>query len=163
MKITGVMVQYYKSCITELWYFTHGVIPIQEDENLRIGKFIEEQYKTREKIRNVVIDDSISIDLLNSFGEVVEIKKSRIMNEPKLYQLYYYLLRLKRKGLLLEGRLVIPQERKTMKILLTPEIEAELINIEKEIANIAKEKKPPEPIRKPYCKKCAYYELCWVD
>jgi len=163
MRITGLMVQYYKSCTTELWYLAHGIIPQQEDENLRIGRFIEEQYKKREKTRNVIVDDSVSIDLLNSLGEVVEIKKSKKMNEPKLYQLYYYLLKLKRKGINLQARMVIPIERKTIRVSLTPEIERELEKIEKEIVQIIKEKKPIEPIRKPYCKKCSYYELCWSD
>lgn len=161
MRITGIYVQYYKVCKTELWYFAHRITPPQDYDSLRIGKFIGSKYKRREKLRDIVIDDSICIDILDSEGNVIEIKKSGKMNEPKIYQLYYYLLKLKRKGIFALGKISVPIEKKIINVHLSSEIEKELEIAEAEIEKIISQKTPPPPQKKPYCKRCAYYELCW--
>ena len=78
------------------------------------------------------------------------------------WQLYYYLWYLKQKGIEAEGILTYPKERKREKVTLKKEIEERFPEILKDIESIVKEQNPPKPEKKPYCKKCTYYELCWV-
>lgn len=58
-RITGVMVQYYVACKTELWYFANYVEYNEEDENIRKGRLIHEESFKKEK-KNIGIDNTIS-------------------------------------------------------------------------------------------------------
>ena len=42
-EITGVMVYYHEVCRRKLWYFYHGIQMEQENENVRIGKVLDEE------------------------------------------------------------------------------------------------------------------------
>ena len=164
MKITGVMVQYYVACKRELWFFLNQINMNYEDENIIIGRHIHEDSYSREK-KNILIDETIALDYVKKEKgiTVFEIKKSSKLEEPVRYQLYYYLYYLKHeKGIDAKGRIVYPKERKTEEVVLTPPIEKEIEEIIKGIEKIAQMDKPPEARRKPYCKRCSYYELCWV-
>ena len=58
-EITGVMVYYNEVCQRKLWYFYHGIQLEQDNENVKIGKVLDEEtYKRDEKhinIDNVII------------------------------------------------------------------------------------------------------------
>jgi CRISPR-associated exonuclease Cas4 len=164
MKITGVMVQYYVACKRELWFFINQINMNYEDDNILIGKYIHEESYKREK-KNVIVDNTIAMDFIKKEGKITifEIKKSSRLEEPVKYQLYYYLYYLKHnKKISAKGRLVYPKEKKTEDLLLNRKIEKEIENILKGINEIASLKAPPPPLKKPYCKRCSYYELCWV-
>ncbi len=164
VKITGVMVQYYVACKRELWFFLNQINMNYEDDNILIGRHIHQTSYKREK-KNIIIDNTIALDYVKDENgmTVFEVKKSSKLEEPVRYQLYYYLYYLKKeKGVLAKGRLVYPKERKTEEVALTEEVEKEIEEILEGIERISKLDKPPEAVRKPYCKKCSYYELCWV-
>lgn len=159
-RVTGIMVQYYKVCKRELWLFAHQIN--YESNYITWGRLIHQGSYSREK-KNILIDDTISPDFLRKRGNmvVVEIKKSSKLEEPVRYQVLYYLWYLKQKGIDAEGGIVYPKERKKEKVILTRDIEEEILQIIKDIEEIVRRSAPPEPIKKPYCKKCSYYELCW--
>ena len=49
-EITGVMVYYNEVCQRKLWYFYHGIQLEQDNENVKIGKVLDEEtYKRDEK------------------------------------------------------------------------------------------------------------------
>ncbi len=52
MRITGVMVQYYKACWRELWFFANGINMDYESEDIAIGRLIHEKSYSRE-MRNI--------------------------------------------------------------------------------------------------------------
>lgn len=164
MKITGVMVQYYVACKRELWFFLNQINMNYEDENIILGRHIHEDSYKRER-KNILIDGTISLDYVkNENGiTVFEIKKSSKLEKPVRYQVYYYLYYLKKvKGIDAKGKIVYPKERRTEEVILTPDIEKEMEGILKDIEEVDKMNRPPEAERKPYCKRCSYYELCWV-
>ncbi len=164
MKITGVMVQYYVACKRELWFYLNQINMNYEDENIILGRHIHKESYKREK-KNILIDDTIDLDFIKQEDGITifEIKKSSKLEEPVRYQLYYYLYYLKHNyGIEAKGRLVYPKERKIEELELTPETEKEIEEILKGIEEVAMLKKPPDAKKKPYCKKCSYYELCWV-
>lgn len=162
-RITGVMVQYYKACKRELWFFANKINMNMEDENVLLGKLIHETAFIKEK-KNILIDETISIDFKKGKENIIvfEIKKSSKLEEPAKWQLYYYLYYLKHRGINAEGILVYPKEKKREKLVLSENIEKELNEIIEKIPAIISLPKPPEPEKKPYCKRCSYYEFCWV-
>jgi CRISPR-associated exonuclease Cas4 len=137
--------------------------PDQEDPFLEIGRLISETaYKDERKEVRI---ENIVIDLLRRDGEDVvigEVKKSSRYELSAKMQLAYYLLRLKRLGVIAKGELLFPKERKRIKLELTPELEEELEKALNEIEEIIKLEKPPEAKRNRFCSKCAYREFCWA-
>ena len=66
-EITGVMVYYNEVCQRKLWYFYHGIQLEQDNENVKIGKVLDEEtYKRDEK--HINIDNVINIDFIRSSG-----------------------------------------------------------------------------------------------
>ena len=118
MKITGVMIQYYKACDRELWYFGNQINMNYDNDFISMGKLINEESYKREK-KNLLIDDTIAIDFIKKRGEITiyEIKKSSKLEEPAKYQLYYYLWNAKKMGKEMDGILVYPKEKKREKII----------------------------------------------
>lgn len=159
-RVTGVMVQYYKVCKRELWLFAHQIS--YESDYITLGRLIHQESYPREK-KNILINGTISLDFLRKGKNMVvlEIKKSSRLGEPVKYQVLYYLWYLKQRGIDADGEIVYPKERKKEKVILTRKIEEEILRLLEDLKEIVKAPAPPEPIRKPYCKKCSYYELCW--
>ena len=81
-------------------------------------------------------------------------------------RLLFYLSVLKSKGIIRKGKLEFVEknkkDKKTLIIELTDETEKELKVYMEEITRLLNEEKPPECINKNSCKKCAYYEYCYV-
>jgi len=161
-KITGVMVQYYKSCKRELWFFSHNINMNYEDNNINIGKQIQENSYSKEKKELNL--GAINLDVIEENGElcIYEVKKSSKLKEPAKYQLYYYLWFLKKRGIEARGYLRYPSERKKEEVELDEDIIEELEEIVKQIEKIIEMDTPPPPEEKSYCEKCSYYEFCWV-
>ena len=162
IEITGVMVYYNEVCRRKLWYFYHGIQLEQDNENVKIGKVLDEEtYKRDEK--HINIDNVINIDFIRSSGILHEIKKSRKIEEAGILQVKYYLYYLKQKGV--EGitaRIDYPLLKKSLEVKLTDEDEAELQTKLEEIRKIVNADTPPGLKKKNICKSCAYFDLCFI-
>lgn len=91
------MVYYYQVCTRKLWYFYHEIQMEQDNENVKIGKILDEEtYKRDDK--HINIDNVINIDFIRSQGILHEIKKSKKIEEASILQVKYYLYYLKEKG-----------------------------------------------------------------
>ena len=153
---------YYKICKREVWLMAHAIEPNQENENIIIGNIIHENSYKREK-KEIDFGNSKFDILKKKNGElvIVEVKKSSKYKEASIYQLYYYLLLLKRQGISATGEYRVPKENKIICLKLDSKIQEELKNIEKEIILLKYKKVPPKPLKNKYCWKCAYKEYCW--
>ncbi|MDR0912023.1 MAG: CRISPR-associated protein Cas4 [Methanobrevibacter sp.] len=162
MYISGVMVQYYVSCIRELWFYANRINMNYDNEDISIGKMIHEKSYSREN--KEIHFENMAFDFVNKKDglTIFEIKKSSKLTEPAKYQLLYYLYNLKQAGQNAKGILVYPDERKRETIELTEDLEKEMEDILNNIKEIISLKTPPKARKKPYCKKCSYYELCMV-
>lgn len=161
-KITGVMVYYYFVCQRKLWFFYNDLTMESNSDLVGIGKLIDETSYKREK-KNIIIEENINIDFLKDWKIIHEVKKSRKMDKAATWQLKYYIWFLKEKGVAIEkGILDYPLLRKREDVFLTAEDERELKTILETIEEIVKSNLPPKNIDKPMCKKCAYYELCYI-
>ena len=161
-KITGVMVYYYFVCRRKLWFFSNDLNMESNSELVGIGKFIDETSYGRER-KNILIDESISIDFLKDWKIVHEVKKSNKIDEASKWQLKYYMWVLKSKGVEIEkGILNYPLLRKREEIFLCEKDEREFRIIVEDIKKIVSSKVPSDTLNKGFCKKCAYYEFCYI-
>jgi len=162
---TGTQINYYLICPTKLWLFSRFTTMEQNSDLVNLGKILQETSFYQIK-KNIVVDQKISIDFIKKGDKLIihEIKKSEKLEKAHIFQLLYYLYYLKyEKGIEnTEGVINYPLKRKIVKVLLTPEKEFELEEIFKKIKEILLLNKPPAPKKKKYCRKCSYYDFCWV-
>jgi len=128
------------------------------------GRFVHRNSHGREK-KDIQID-SIAIDFIRKGDsiEIHEIKKSPKVEKAHEMQVLYYLYFLKKKGIVNAKAIInYPLIRKIKEVVLTEGYEQEIENALMKIKEIISKPVPPEPIRKPYCKRCSYYELCWIE
>lgn len=162
MIITGTMIHYYFVCEKKLWYFLNGINLENYDENIKIGTLIDKYSYEREN-KNLMIDENINIDFIRDWKIIHEIKKSDKLEELFIWQVKYYIYILRKYGVNIEsGLLDYPKQKKRTKVFLDEEDEEKLENIFKEIEKIKNQKNIPIVKYKNYCKKCAYYEFCYI-
>ena len=161
-EITGVMVYYHEVCRRKLWYFYHGIQMEQENENVRVGKVLdEESYKRDDK--HVNIDNVINIDFIRPSGVLHEVKKSRKIEEAGILQVKYYLYYLKKKGVTgIRARIDYPLLKQSLDLELTEDDEREIEAVLEDIHTISESKVPEKAEKKSICKSCAYYDLCFI-
>ncbi len=162
--ITGTIVNYYIHCKRQCWLFANKINLEDNSEDVRIGKMFHEIAHKDGKNTEVSIDN-IKLDKITS-EYLVEIKKSDSDIQAALYQLKFYLKKLEDKGIQKKGRLECieknKQDRKTHLIEYDEKVREEIINLENEINLFIAEKCPPTAVISNKCKKCAYYEYCFV-
>ena len=162
IKISGVMFYYYFVCKRKLWYFSQGIAMEQNNEDVAIGKLIDAKSYSREK-KQILIDDTINIDFIDGNKVIHEIKKSKTVNEAGIWQLKYYIYYLKIRGVEgITGLVDYPTLRKREKVTLTFEDTDEIERLLLNLKNIIEKPLPPGVINEKFCKKCAYYELCYI-
>ena len=160
--ITGLMVYYYEVCKRKLWYFVNEIQLEENNSNVILGKLLEENTYTRDE-KKINIDGVINIDFIRSKKILHEIKKSNSIEPASLLQVQYYLYYLEKKGLVgLKGILDYPLLKKTVEVNLTDKDRENLDNIIIGIKEILRKESPPALEKKGICKKCAYFDLCFV-
>lgn len=161
-RITGVMIYYYFVCSRKLWYFCHQINMEDENENVQLGKLLDENsYKRDDK--HIEIDGIINIDFIHEKNELHEIKKSKSIEEAGIWQVKYYLYYLKKRNVdRLHGVIDYPLLKKNVDVELSDEDCKKLDDIIKEIISVKNQEYPPKLEEKKICKKCAYYDLCFI-
>ncbi|MGB4645842.1 MAG: CRISPR-associated protein Cas4 [Dictyoglomaceae bacterium] len=160
-RVTGIKINYLFVCERKLWLFDRGIGMEHTSEKVLLGKLLDEFSYPKEKKRRVLIDDLISIDILNE-DEIREIKYSNKLEEPNRMQILYYLYYLKKLGIQKKGVLNYPKQKRREIVELTPVEEKKIEDAIKRIEEIIKMDTPPPVEKKKYCKRCAYYEFCFV-
>lgn len=160
--ITGLMVYYYEVCKRKLWYFTNDIQLEENNSNVILGKLLEENSYTRDE-KKINIDGVINIDFVRSKKILHEIKKSNSIEPASILQVQYYLYYLEKKGLVgLKGILDYPLLKQTVEVNLADSDRENLENIIIGIKEILGKESPPILEKKNICKKCAYFDLCFV-
>lgn len=160
--ISGMMIYYYIVCKRKLWYFYNQIQMEADNENVQIGKVLDENaYKREEK--HINIDDVISIDYIKDKGILHEVKKSKKIEEAGIMQVKYYLYYLKQKGVAdIKGKVDYPLLKQSIDIELTVDDEKNIESILIDLKEIVNSQLPPLLEKKGICKKCAYFELCYI-
>jgi len=132
------------------------------NEDVAIGKIIDEESYQRDD-KHINIDNIVNIDFIRSEGILHEVKKSPKIEEASIMQVKYYLYYLKQRGVTgIKGKIDYPLLKQSIMVELLPCDEINIVEICKDIKLIANLLIPPELEKKPICRKCAYYELCYI-
>jgi len=158
--ITGTQVAYSIVCQRKLWLFSKNISMEHTSELVEIGKLIHEtSYQRKRKEINL---EGIKIDMFEAKSGIIhEIKKSKSLEESHLWQIKYYIYYFKNVGIEIEGIIDYPKLKRRERINLS---EDDIIRIKTILATIeetTKQPASPPVIKKPYCKKCSYYEFCY--
>ncbi|NLM47908.1 MAG: CRISPR-associated protein Cas4 [Epulopiscium sp.] len=156
------MINYYFVCKRKLWFFLNDIEMEWENEDVQIGKLIDEQSYSREK-KHITINNTISVDFIGKYNILHEIKKSRSIEEAGEWQIKYYIYYLRKNGVNIhKGIIDYPKLRQRQEIFLDENDERMIEDIIREIDKL-KEDKVPGTINSKICRKCAYYELCYIE
>lgn len=164
MDVNGTLINYYFHCQRQCYLHGNRMNLEDNSENVQIGKAIHEE-KAADKENTEIQIENIKLDRLTS-EYLTEIKKSDADEEAARWQLLYYLYVLKKKGIIRKGKLQFieknKKESKSLILELTPELEEELMEYVHSIKQLLAQEKIPDPLNKTRCKKCAYYEYCYI-
>lgn len=154
---------YYFHCKRQCYLFGNRLNLEDNSEMVKIGKAIHEEREERENTEIAI--ENIKLDKLTA-EYLTEVKKSDADIEAAKWQLLLYLKILKSKGIDRKGRLEFVEKnqkgKKTVIYELTEEMEQEVDRYRKEIEMLLEQETIPERINKSGCKKCAYYEYCYI-
>lgn len=161
-RISGVMLYYYFICTRKLWYFCQGIQMEQGNELVQIGKVIDETtFKNEDK--HIEIDSVINIDFIKSKKVLHEVKKSKAIENASIWQIKYYLFYLQERGVTgVTGVINYPLLKQRIVVQLDAGDCDVLQGCLEKIQDIIRDEQPPQLEKKSICKKCAYYDLCFV-
>ena len=154
---------YYFHCKRQCYLHGNRLNLEDNSEQVHIGKAV---HKLREDKENAEIAvDNIRIDKITN-EYLTEVKMSDADVEAAKWQLIYYLSVLSSKGIKRKGKLEFieknKQDRKVIYVELSEELKEELHRYIAEIEELILGDVIPECLDKPKCKKCAYFEYCYI-
>jgi CRISPR-associated exonuclease Cas4 len=161
--VTPTLIWYYYVCKREVWLMSHELNPTQDNSLVELGRILHEFSYKRDK--KEISLGGMKMDLVRSeHGNIVigEVKKSSRFELPARMQLCYYLYQLRKMGIEAKGELLMPKEKKRIRVELNEEVEKEIEKVVKEIGAIINMEKPPLPQKVRFCRRCAYSEFCWA-
>lgn len=160
--LTGTLVNYYAHCPRQCWLFYHKLNMEDNSEDVRIGRVLHALASDKE---NELAIDNIKLDKITD-EYVIELKKSDADMKAAMAQIQFYLLRLAEKGIDRKGRLEVWEKNKQSKKVhyteLSEELKQQLIRQYAEIEKFLLSPVPPAAKLKTGCKRCAYYEYCYI-
>ncbi|AUW94348.1 MAG: CRISPR-associated protein Cas4 [Sulfobacillus thermotolerans] len=163
LAIGGTWVWYYAICHRELWLMAHAITPDEDDENLQYGRFMHDRAYQREG-EEVSVGASKMDRVIEVQGKVVvvEIKKSSRAIESARLQLANYLVELENRGIVAQGELRFPDERRRESLVLDDSWRHRVEEAHHHIAQIVAAHTPPPVKHVAWCGHCAYRDLCWA-
>ena len=165
MKITGTIINYYFHCKRQCYLFANRINLEDNSEDVRIGRVLDE-IRAKENEDSEVKYEHIVLDKITS-KYVEEYKKSDADPEAAKMQLIFYLKQLQDKGIEKAGKLIYDEKNKKegrkSEIVKLDEINIKkLNNCMEQITKLIEQDKVPEVEKDKKCKKCAYYEFCYL-
>ncbi len=161
MYIRGIQVNYYYICKTKLWLFSHGITMEKESDLVKLGSLLHRETFLRDE-KDVMIEP-IAIDVVrgkNGEITVVEVKRSERMEKAHIFQVAYYLYFLEKLGIKAKGQISYPKKKKVVDVILDEKMREEVEKALREIEETVRGE-IPKPVYRSFCRKCAYYELCF--
>ncbi|MDO5293882.1 MAG: CRISPR-associated protein Cas4 [bacterium] len=162
--VTGTMMNYYFHCKRQCYLFANRLNLEDNSEQVKNGKAMHEEKAEHHKNTEIQIEQ-VKIDgLTNEY--VVEYKKSDADVTACKWQVLLYLWELKKKGIIRKGRIEFIEKKKEIHkieyVELTDDLEEQLKRYIEEIEALSSKSQIPEVLHKASCKKCAYYEYCYI-
>lgn len=156
------MFYYYHVCQRKMWYFYYEISMEQNHENVLLGKLLDESSYDRND-KHINIDNVINIDYIKSQHVLHEIKKSKKIEEASIMQVKYYLYYMAQRGVgNLTGKIDYPLLKQTREVFLEEEDTKYIEQTLEDIKCILEGEIPGHIEKRGICKKCAYYDLCYI-
>lgn len=162
MIINGTLINYYFHCKRQCYLHGNRINLEDNSELVKIGKVIHEIKDISDNTEVKI--DNISLDKITD-KYMVEIKKSDADPLATKMQVLFYLKKLEEKGIKRDGKIIYIEKNKDKTeniITLNEENLAQIKKCEKEIEDLLESKSPPKAVKTPKCKKCAYYDYCFI-
>ena len=163
MRVNGTLINYFFHCKRQCYLHGNRINMEDNSEEVKIGKALHEERDTQDNTEIAL--GNIRLDKLTQ-EYLTEVKKSDADVEAAKWQLLFYLKILKEKGIERKGRLeFVEKGNKNKKVLyfeLTDDIENSLEKYIQQIEELLEKPDIPEVLNKPSCKKCSYYEYCYI-
>lgn len=163
MKVNGTLINYFVHCKRQCYLHGNRLNMEDNSELVKVGKALHD-VRNDEHDKEIEIEN-IKVDKLTR-DYLIEVKKSDADQEAAKWQLLFYLSVLKSKGIVRKGKLQIMEKNKskvkTMVLELSEENEKELREMSDEIGALIAGEAIPPVLNKASCKKCAYYEYCYI-
>lgn len=163
MRINGTIINYYFHCKRQCYLFANRINLEDNSEDVRIGRVLHE-IKNMDKNNTEVKLDNIAIDKITD-KYVIELKKSDSDIKAAKMQVLLYLNELSKKGIKRNGKLVFNEKNNDEKvdiIVLDDKSKKDLEACIEEINLLLSNELPPKPKLLKKCKKCSYYEYCFL-
>ena len=164
MKINGTIINYYFHCKRQCYLLANRLNLEDNSELVKVGKAIHEQKLAESDNSEIAIENIKVYKITKEY--LTEIKKSDADINASKWQLLFYLKVLKDKGIIRKGKLECIEKKKSDNKVyyfeLTDEIEKELDLYIADIQKLIASETIPDVLNKPKCKKCAYYEYCYI-
>ena len=164
VRLYGTLYRYVRVCRRQVWLQSRNISPDPDDDSLLIGRLIHEEFFSSGRYHRELWLNGSSIDvLLEDEGEliVMEVKRSASLIESYVLQLAFYMYLLRYRGLMTHGVLSFPLERRSLTVEWRPELLRLLRNATLEIEGLVLLRKPPPVEGRPWCRRCAYRDLCY--
>lgn len=162
--VNGTLINYYFHCKRQCYLHANRINLEDNSEDVRIGKILHEINEEKSKKSEISIEN-IKIDKLTK-NYLVEVKKSDSDVESVKWQVLLYLYKLKQKGVIKKGKIEFieknKQDKKIHYIELNELSEKNLLKILNEIETLINHDTPPQAKFESKCRKCAYYEYCFI-
>lgn len=165
MLLTPTHINYYHVCHRKLWLFHHGIQMEHTSDTVTEGNLIHEtSYPQRAAKYTELVLPGAKIDYYDAHTRTVhEVKKSNKVEQAHVAQVQYYLYLLAEAGIQQpKGLLEYPKLRQTQEVLLDEATRQAIPNWLAAIERIVKLDDCPPTINKPLCKRCSYYDFCYV-
>lgn len=166
MQLTATHINYYFVCHRKLWLFANGINMEHTSDAVAEGKFIHEtSYPQRaEKYTEIEIGGS-KIDFYDAKNKIIhEVKKSDSIEDAHVWQVKYYIWLLKQNGIEeVTGIIEYPKLKLKNEVTLSKEDAIHIENVKQHIEKIVADDKCPPRINSKICKKCSYYDFCYVE
>lgn len=166
MSPTATLISYLHTCHRKLWLHAHEIRMEHTSEVVAEGKLIGETAYDRRAGKYTQIElDGVKIDFYDPQTRTVhETKRGRALANAHRAQVQYYLYKLEQHGVEgARGKIEYPDLRRTESVEpLTASDRAEIARWEQEVVRITAMDTCPAVVDKPWCKQCAYCDLCYV-
>ncbi|SFC73550.1 CRISPR-associated exonuclease Cas4 [Parapedobacter composti] len=166
MNITATHINLYHVCRRELWLHANGIRMEHTSDVVAEGKLIGElSYPERSERYTEIEIDGVKIDFYDARNRVVhEVKKSDSVENAHIAQVKYYLYKLRQHGVDgATGIVEYPKLRQRELVELREEDVEAIKDWEIDISGIIYGDICPPVIHSKICRRCSYYDFCYVD
>ena len=174
MNLTATHINYYKICRRKLWLFANGINMEHTSDVVYDGKLLHETSYPQRSGKYSEMELSAQwkettlngkIDFYDSKQKNIhETKRGSAVEEAHAWQLRFYIWLFALNGIEgVQGKIEYPRLRKTTEVFLTAQDRTFLEESIPKIRHLVAQENCPAVINAKICKKCSYYELCYVD